>query len=56
VLDEFPAGGELFSVGASWGSREQEGEIVADVTVASFAEMEPIFDGIARRARARRWA
>ena len=25
---------------------------MADVTVASFAEMEPIFDGIARRARA----
>jgi hypothetical protein len=25
---------------------------VADVTLASFADMEPIFDGIARRARA----
>ena len=26
--------------------------VVADLTVASFEEMEPIFDGIARRARA----
>jgi hypothetical protein len=33
------------------GNPDEEG-IVVDVTVASFEEMEPIYDGIARRARA----
>jgi mannose-6-phosphate isomerase-like protein (cupin superfamily) len=33
------------------GEREKEAEM-ADVTVASFEEMEPIYDGLARRARA----
>lgn len=28
------------------------GDIVVDVTVASFEQMEPIYDGLARRARA----
>ena len=31
---------------------ETGGGMMVDVTVASFEEMEPIFDGIARRARA----
>jgi mannose-6-phosphate isomerase-like protein (cupin superfamily) len=31
---------------------DSEEETVADVTVASFEEMEPIYEGLARRARA----